>query len=91
MFHATAGNAGGIMSSFIYTAKDKPKYTKGHAICVAYCGIVFFSALFMTTFLKRKNQQKADRNAARAAPWTREEMEVHQDEGDKVDWFVYTI
>ena len=30
------GNAGGIISSFIYRAQDKPRYTLGHSVVIAF-------------------------------------------------------
>jgi MFS family permease len=85
------GNLGGVISSFIYPATDKPRYTKGHAINVAYCGIVFFSAAFMSFYLDRQNKKKEARIAARGHDWTAEEKAQFEDDGDSVDWFKYAI
>lgn len=87
----SVGNAGGVISSFIYPAVDKPRYFKGHAINIAYCGFVVVSAAFVTWYLGNENKKKDARNAARDQPWTEAERAEHEDRGDDVDWFKYTI
>jgi hypothetical protein len=86
----SVGNAGGVVSSFIYPKEDKPRYFKGHGICLAYCVLAFISAAFMMVYYQRANAKKDARNAARAVPFTAEEKKMYEDEGDKVDWFRYT-
>jgi len=85
------GNAGGVISSFIYPSTDKPRYKKGHAICFAYCLIVVVSAIMMIFYLGRQNKKKEARNAARDHPWTAEEKLAYEDDGDDVEWFKYAI
>lgn len=85
------GNCGGIVSSFIYPKEDAPRYIKGHAVCLAYCVIVIVTAIIMWVYGVWANKKKAERNAARGRPWTAEEKKALEDEGDNVDWFVYTI
>lgn len=87
----SVGNAGGIISSFIYPATDKPRYYKGHAICMAYDVMCFVLAGFMWWYLSRRNAEKEARNASRTHPWTEEEKKQFEDDGDDVDWFKYTI
>lgn len=87
----SVGNAGGVVSSFIYPREDRPRYYKGHGICLAYCALVFATALWMTIYYGRANKQKEARNAARDRPWTAEEKKMLEDEGDNVDWFKYTL
>jgi MFS family permease len=87
----SVGNAGGVISSFIYPAKDKPRYYKGHGINIGYCVFVIFSAAFMTWYLNNQNKKKDAKNAARSHPWTDAEKIEHEDRGDAVDWFKYTI
>ena len=86
----SVGNAGGVVSSFIYPKEDKPRYYKGHGVCLAYCVLSFILALVMVIYYKRANSQKEARNAARHAPFTAEEKKQFEDEGDSVDWFKYT-
>lgn len=85
------GNAGGVISSFIYPSTDKPRYIKGHAICFAYCLIVVVSSTFMIFYLNRQNKKKEERNAARGHAWTQDEKAGYEDDGDNVDWFKYAI
>jgi hypothetical protein len=87
----SVGNAGGVMSSFIYPATDKPRYRKGHTICMAYNLMVFVLAGIMWLYLGSQNRKKEERNAARDHAWTAEERKELEDAGDKVDWFKYTI
>lgn len=85
------GNAGGVISSFCYPKTDKPRYTKGHAINIAYCGVIIVTASFMWIYYNRENKRKEARNAARSHPWTEEERKAQEDNGDKNDYFHYTI
>jgi hypothetical protein len=86
----SVGNAGGVVSSFIYPKEDKPRYYKGHGICLAYCVLAFALALLMTVYYRRANAKKDARNAARSSPFTTQEKKQYEDEGDSVDWFRYT-
>lgn len=85
------GNAGGVISSFIYPRRDAPNYTLGHGLNLAYCLMTTLLAAFMWFYLARENKKKDARNAARAQPWTAEEKKQFEDDGDRVDWFRYTI
>lgn len=85
------GNAGGVISSFIYPKEDSPKYVKGHAICFAYCCVVFITAGGMWAYYAKANKIKDERNASRAQPWTEDERKQFEDDGDDVDWFRYTM
>jgi len=86
----SVGNAGGCISSFVYPAKDKPRYHMGHSILLAYDLGTAALAAFMWWYLRRQNAAKDARNAQRG-PWTAEERAAQADEGDKVDFFRYTI
>lgn len=86
----SVGNAGGIISSFLYPRSDRPRYIPGHATNLAYCLMSFTLAAFMTFFLEHKNKQKRARNAARTHDWTVEEKQQLEDRADANDWFIYT-
>lgn len=86
----SVGNAGGVVSSFVYPREDAPRYYTGHGVCLAYCVLCFFLALWMTIYYARANRQKEARNAARERPFSPEEKKMYEDEGDNVDWFKYT-
>lgn len=85
------GNLGGIVSSFIYPSADKPRYIKGHSVCLAYCAITALCAAVMWIYAVTANKKRAARNAARGRDWTPEEKKELEDRGDHNDWFVYTI
>jgi len=85
------GNSGGVVSSFIYPKEDSPRFIKGHSIALASCLLLAATGAFWWIFAKWANSRKEARNAARDHPWTPEEMRELQDEGDNVDWFMYTI
>lgn len=87
----SVGNCGGIVSSFIYPKEDKPRYIKGHAICIAYLGVTILCAAIMWVYCAWANKAKAARNAARGHAWTEEEKKELEDRGDDNDWFVYVI
>lgn len=86
----SVGNAGGVVSSFVYPKEDKPRYYTGHGVCLAYCVLCFALAAIMTTYYSRANKQKDARNAARSVPFSAEEKKAYEDAGDSVDWFRYT-
>lgn len=86
----SVGNAGGVVSSFVYPKEDAPRYYTGHGVCLAYCVLSFATGAFMAVYYSRANAKKQARNAARTVPWTEDEKKQYQDEGDKVDWFKYT-
>jgi len=87
----SVGNAGGVMSSFLYPSADKPRYYKGHAVCAAYCFMCAGIAAVMWVYLNRANKKKEERLAQRGRPYTAEEKVQYQDDGDSVDWFKYSL
>lgn len=86
----SVGNAGGCISAFTYPKTTAPRYFQGHAINLAYDVGCFVVAGIMWWHLRRQNAAKDARNAQRG-PWTAEERAAHADEGDKVDFFKYTL
>lgn len=83
------GNAGGLISSFLYPKTDAPRYIKGHAVALAYCAMVVTTAIIMMSYAYFQNKKKRERNEKRGRPWTEEEMKEFEDEGEAVDWFMY--
>lgn len=57
---------------------------------MAYDVACFIVAGVMFVYLKRQNSLKDARNAQRG-PWTAAERAVHADEGEKADFFKYTL
>lgn len=85
------GNAGGVISSFIYPREDRPRYIKGHAICAAYCGTCCVLAIFMTIYLKRQNIKRDNAIAARGKPYSAEEKKEYENDGDSAPFFRYVL
>lgn len=81
------GNIAGVVSSYTYPLPDRPKFTKGHAINMAYTIMGAVVALSLTFYLRTKNAQKAKRNAGKA--WTQEDKMALKDDGDYADFFLY--
>jgi hypothetical protein len=52
------GNLGGICSSFVYRAKDAPRYKLGHNVILASLCMAFTAAGFTWWNLARLNREK---------------------------------
>ncbi|KAH7091510.1 major facilitator superfamily domain-containing protein [Paraphoma chrysanthemicola] len=85
-----SGNIGGVVSAFVYQAKDAPHYHKGHGILIAMCSVTIMLSSFMTWYLRKEN---ARRDAVYKSPseYTFAEMEVEADKGDNASFFRYTV
>jgi len=53
------GNLNGAVTSNVYRAKDKPWYSLGHGIILAYIVIGLISSIIMRLFLKAENDRRA--------------------------------
>ncbi|KLO13925.1 MFS general substrate transporter [Schizopora paradoxa] len=53
------GNLNGAVTSNVYRAKDKPWYSLGHGIVLAYIGIGIVSSIIMRIVLKAENDRRA--------------------------------
>jgi nitrate/nitrite transporter NarK len=84
------GNCGGVISSFIFPAEDKPRFIKGYAIALTCCGTMSLCGIVWILYVRVANARKIARNEAHG-PWTPEEKHELRDKGDAVDWFLYTI
>ncbi|KAM0787385.1 hypothetical protein ACM66B_003470 [Microbotryomycetes sp. NB124-2] len=54
----TLGNSGGIISSMVYFTQDKPRYFRGHGICLGFCLMAVSISAFMTIHFKRENARR---------------------------------
>lgn len=52
------GNLNGVVSSNIYLAREKPKYTTGHAVVLAYLLLFLFGFSVLTHFLLENENKK---------------------------------
>ncbi|KAF4119565.1 Major Facilitator Superfamily [Geosmithia morbida] len=54
----TWGNAAGVMSAFIYSAEDSPRYIKGHAISLSMVGVGTVVYAFMWYWYWQENRKR---------------------------------
>ncbi|OSS52331.1 hypothetical protein B5807_02588 [Epicoccum nigrum] len=84
------GNLNGVVSSNIYSAKEKPRYWTGHGVVLAYQFLFLFGGtVFMHFMLKRENRLRKE---GKRDHWmhnkTEEELEIMGDE--RPDFFYTT-
>ena len=91
------------MTSNVYRAQDKPRYTLGHGVALAYAGIGFLSSLAYMILLRRENAARArgERDEVIAGvhnEYAREENGVFEsieharrEKGDTWSGFRYTL
>jgi len=82
------GNVGGIIGSFMYLEKEKPKYYTGFGLSLALAGFGFFVALFLEWSYKVGNANKAKVADEARAKYTEEEL---FDLGDRSPLFKYVL
>jgi MFS family permease len=82
------GNVGGIIGSFMYIEKEKPKYPTGFGLSLALAGVGFFVAFFLEWSYKRGNAQKARVADEARVKYTEDEL---FDMGDKSPLFKYVL
>jgi hypothetical protein len=85
------GNLNGVVSSNIYRAKDKPQYTLGHAVVLAYM-LVFLlgGSVLQRLLLVRENKKRRNGERDNLGQGLSEEEKIHQ-LGDKRPDFFYTL
>lgn len=84
------GNLNGVVSSNIYRAKDKPRYSLGHGVVLAYMSLFLFGGSIATRFaLSAENKKRRD---GKRDHWVAglDEAEVKM-LGDKRPDFFYTM
>ncbi|KAI2469011.1 MFS general substrate transporter [Annulohypoxylon bovei var. microspora] len=86
------GNCGGIIASYVYLARDAPRYIAGHNILIGFVALAFIMTLFMTAWCRRENTRR-DTIVREALT---EELSVEQkmlerELADGVSWFRYTV
>jgi hypothetical protein len=82
------GNVGGIIGSFMYIEKEKPKYPTGFGLSLALAGGGLFVAFFLEWSYKRGNAQKARVADEARVKYTEDEL---FDMGDKSPLFKYVL
>jgi len=88
--HVGFGNLGGVASSYIFLAKDKPKYYPGYGTLLACQTMALCLSLFMTIYLRRENARR-DREYKPPSEYTEEERIAEREKGDNATFFRYTV
>lgn len=86
-FQIAVGNLGGIVATFIFLAKDAPRYYKGYGVC---CGALVLSALMGCVYafgISRENRLRAEGKAGVVV----DENYEGEDVGDEARSFRYLI
>lgn len=84
------GNLNGVVSSNIYRGQDKPRYSLGHGVVLAYLTIFLFGGSIATRFLlqmENRKRVKGERDVW-AEGKSRQEIEML---GDRRPDFLYTL
>ncbi|KAM0756371.1 MFS general substrate transporter [Meredithblackwellia eburnea MCA 4105] len=88
----SVGNAGGVISSYVYRSKDAPRFYLGHGAVMGFIFLMLATAAVMIPILSAKNSKKEKEEIARGGrPWSAEERKLHEDEGDDAPFFYYTL
>ncbi|KAH9896304.1 major facilitator superfamily domain-containing protein [Xylariomycetidae sp. FL2044] len=83
------GNLGGVISGFLYQAKDKPQYYPGHGTLIATETMSLILCIFMTIYLRRENARR-DRLKA-PSQYTIEEKQAEKNKCDSATYFRYIV
>ncbi|KAF7518257.1 hypothetical protein G7054_g13519 [Neopestalotiopsis clavispora] len=86
------GNCGGIIASYVYLARDGPRFITGHCILIGFVCMAFFLTLFMTIWCRRENARRdAVAREAGVQELTEEQKALERELADNVPWFRYQI
>ncbi|KAL2129561.1 hypothetical protein VTI74DRAFT_7610 [Chaetomium olivicolor] len=88
--HVGFGNLGGIISAYLFLAKDKPRYKPGFATLLGCQCMALILSIFMTIYLRRENARR-DREYKPPSEYTEEERVAERDKGDLASFFRYTV
>ncbi|KAF2184677.1 high-affinity nicotinic acid transporter [Zopfia rhizophila CBS 207.26] len=86
------GNCGGIIASYVYLNRDRPRFIVGHSILIGVVGTAFFLTLIMTIWCRRENSRRDALAMEVGVQELTEEQKVLEGElADSVPWFRYTV
>lgn len=88
--HVGFGNLGGMISAYLFQAKDKPKYLSAHATLLGFQAMAASLSIFMTIYLRRENARR-DQMHKPPSEYTEAEREAERDLGDNASFFRYTV
>ncbi|KIM33275.1 hypothetical protein M408DRAFT_152128 [Serendipita vermifera MAFF 305830] len=93
--HASAGNLGGIVSSFLFLSSQSPRYLQGFGTLLAVSGMSCILSIIMTIYLRRENTRRDREGAEKGLPtpenYTEEMREAEREKGDDASFFRYVI
>ncbi|KIM33273.1 hypothetical protein M408DRAFT_152109 [Serendipita vermifera MAFF 305830] len=93
--HASAGNLGGIVSSFLFLSYQSPRYFQGFGALIGLSSMSCFLSILMTIYLRRENARRDAYAAANGLPkpedYTDEMREAEREKGDYATFFRYTV
>lgn len=88
--HVGFGNLGGVMSSYLFLAKHKPRYFSGFGVLLAFQVAAVVLSVIMHIYLRRENARR-DREYKPPSEYTEAEKLAEREKGDYASFFRYTI
>ncbi|KAL0465943.1 major facilitator superfamily domain-containing protein [Neurospora intermedia] len=88
--HVGFGNLGGVISSYLFLAKQSPHYYQGFGTLLGCQVMAFVLSAFMTIYLRRENARR-DREYKPPSEYTEEEKIAEREKGDNATFFRYTV
>ncbi|KAJ3506752.1 hypothetical protein NLJ89_g6693 [Agrocybe chaxingu] len=92
--HVGFGNLGGVVSGFVYRAKDSPRYFSGHGLLIALVSMSLVLSFVMHVYLKRENVRREEAMKALGLTldtYTEEMKHAEREKGDNATFFRYTV
>jgi len=88
--HVGFGNLGGVMSSYLFLTKHKPRYFSGFGVLLAFQVAAVVLSVIMHIYLRRENARR-DREYKPPSEYTEAEKLAEREKGDYATFFRYTI
>jgi hypothetical protein len=88
--HVGFGNISGIISSYLFLAKDSPRYYPGLGALAGLYILALVLCGFMTVYLRRENARR-DREYASPCSYTEDQRLQEKEKGDNASFFRYTV
>jgi len=84
------GNLGGVMSAYMYLAKDSPQYAHGHSALIGLSAAALLLSAFMSTWLRMENSRR-DKAHKPPRDYDIGEKTRERERGDNASFFRYTV
>ncbi|KAM0326527.1 hypothetical protein ACHAQA_006396 [Verticillium albo-atrum] len=88
--HVGFGNISGIISSYLFLPKDRPRYLPGLGSLLGLYVLALVLCIFMTAYLRRENARR-DREYRAPEDYSEEQRELEREKGDNATFFRFTI